>query len=276
MAAAIVQSVGRLGRMVLSPVVTVTAIAHLIGATAASAWRQRAASQALVMRETFRQARAVGVQTLPSVTQLGFLVGAIAAMQMIDLLAGFAGTAKVWHLLVLVIFREVAPLLTAIIVAGRAGTVIAADLANMSVAEELDALETMGINPLHYAVLPRVAALWVSTMALMFYFVAAALVGAAIVSKLSLSLPTAFFVESILKSLSGKDVAIFALKGASFGLIISAVAAWQGLAVERSRNEIPRAVSRATFQSLAACLVCNSLFSLFLYFKPSHLYFILK
>src|SRR3989304_1530717 len=74
--------------------------------------------QPLVLRETVRQIRAVGVQTLPSVTQLGFLVGMIAAMQMINLLAEFTGTAKVWHLLVLVIFREVAPLLTPLPVAG--------------------------------------------------------------------------------------------------------------------------------------------------------------
>lgn len=276
MSAALAQSVGRVGRFVLAPVVTVTSIAHLLGATAASAFGQRAASQGLVLREWLRQARAVGVQTLPSVTQLGFLVGMIAAMQMINLLADFTGTAKVWHILVLVIFREVAPLLTAIIVAGRAGTVVAADLANMSVAEELDALETMGINPLHYAVLPRVAALWVSTLALIFYFVAAALAGAAVVSRLSLSLPASFFVENILKALQTRDVAIFALKGAAFGLIIAAVAAWQGLAVERSREEIPRAVSRATFQSLAACVLCNSLFSFFLYFKIAHLYYIFK
>ncbi|MBI2920817.1 MAG: ABC transporter permease [Planctomycetes bacterium] len=274
MSAALAQSVGRLGRLVLGPVVTITSIAHLVAATAASVWRQRASSQQLVLRETVRQVRAVGVQTLPSVTQLGFLVGMIAAMQMINLLAEFTGTAKVWNLLVLVIFREVAPLLTAIIVAGRSGTVVAADLANMVVAEELDALETMGINPLHYAVLPRAAALVVSTLALIFYFVAAALAGAAIVSRLSLSLPFSFFATNILQSVSASDVAIFTLKGAVFGLVIASVAAWQGLAVERSRDEIPRAVSRATFQSLAACVLCNSLFSLFLYFKLSHLYYI--
>lgn len=260
----------------MAPAVTATTLVHLVAVTAASARGQRAAAHGIVLRETARQAAAVGLRTLPSVTQMGFLVGVIAAVQMIDLLSGFAGTEKVWTLLVLVIFREVAPLLTAIIVAGRSGTVVAADLANMSVSEELDALEAMGVSPLHYAVLPRVAALVISTLALVCYFVAASLVGAGAVSHVSLSLPVSFFIENILRNLSGPDVAIFVLKSALFAFIIGSVSALEGLSVERSREEVPRAVSRATFQALAACVICNSLFSLFLYFKLSHLYFLFR
>jgi phospholipid/cholesterol/gamma-HCH transport system permease protein len=272
MVSAIARGTGRIGRAALAPVVAITSIAHLIGATVAAAWGQRLASQGLVIRETVRQVRATGVRTLPSVLQMGLLVGLIAATQMISLLAGFTGTTKVWGILVLIIFREVAPLVTAIIVAGRAGTVVAADLANMVVSEEMDALETMGISPLHYAVLPRMLGLFLASSALSFYFVAAALAGAAAVARLSLSLPFTFFINNILQNLETRDLAIFVSKAAVFALLISSVCAWKGLTVGRSRQEVPLAVSRATFQSLAACLVANSLFSLFIYLRPSHLY----
>lgn len=275
MISALTTRVGLLGRAVLAPVVGITSIAHLLGATAAAAFGQRPASQALVFRETLRQVRATGVSTLPSVLQMGFLVGLIAATQMISLLAGLTGTERVWSILVLLIFREVAPLVTAIVVAGRSGTVVAADLASMVVSDELDALETMGISPLHYAVLPRMAGLFLASFALSAYFVAASLAAAALVSRLMLSLAVADFGNAILKNIDGRDLAIFVAKAATFALLISAVAAWKGLSVRRSRQEVPLAVSRATFQSLAACLIANSLFSLFIYLKPSHLYALL-
>jgi len=276
MLAALSRPVGLLGRAAIAPFAGATAIASLLGATATAAFGQRPASQALVIRETFRQVRATGIATLPSILQMGFLVGLIAAAQVISLLAGFTGTNRVWGILVLLIFREVAPLMTAIIVAGRAGTVVAADLANMGASEELEALETMGISPLHYAALPRMVGLFLATNALSFYFVVAALAGAALASRIALSLSLGNFLDSILRSVETRDLAIFMAKTATFALLISAVAVRQGLAVKRSRREVPLAVSRATFQSLAVCLIANTLFSLLVYLRLGHIFYLFK
>lgn len=258
-------SLGRLGRAVLAPVVTATMMGRLLLTSLASPLGQRRAAQRTVLASTVEQLRSMGIQALSPVLWIGFGVGMLGAIQLLDLLGPLLGNAEVWPLLMTILLRELAPLLTAIVLAGKAGTVMASDVARMNASDELDALRTMGVNPHHHVLLPRIVAMVASALSLGFFFLFAAIVGGGFVARFSLSLPTFLYLDYVLDSIAPFDVALFLLKVTVFGLITAVVAAVRGLQVERTAEAIPRAVSVATIQSLGGCVLVDALFGVLFY-----------
>ena len=114
-------------------------------------------------RDTFVQMVRVGVNSLPIVGMIAFLVGLIIAMQSAYQLDRFGATVYVADLVGVSLTRELGPLITAIIISGRSGSAIAAEIGTMKVSEELDALQTMAINPIAFLVVPRTLAMLIIT-----------------------------------------------------------------------------------------------------------------
>ncbi len=179
------------------------------------------------------------------------------------LIVGFArlsGQYDLGKVMVLLIVRELGPLLTAALVASRSGTAIAAELATNRVMGEMNALEGLGIDPLHYLVLPRFGAVVLSTFGLTILFDLVALFAGLVAATSGMS-PARYF-DIVLQSLTFRDVWVTLVKGLVFGAIVGLISAFHGLRISGKPTEVPIASSRAVVGSIVAIFIGSGLFVL--------------
>ncbi|MCB0408318.1 MAG: ABC transporter permease [Bdellovibrionales bacterium] len=191
-----------------------------------------------------------GFQALPLITVLALASGSIVIMQSSAQLSLLGGNEMIGSLLVVVIVREVAPLITALIVIARSGTAVASEIGNMRVNKEIEALEAMGINPLSYIVFPRLLGGIVSVMCLAFYYIFISLIGGFLVTKIVHDMPFAFYAESLARAFTAEDVLLFLLKNSFSGAIIFVVCCYQGLLVKLGSHEVPQVTTKAVVNSI--------------------------
>jgi phospholipid/cholesterol/gamma-HCH transport system permease protein len=217
------------------------------------------------VKVVMRQVLFTGVQALPFVAGISLLVGAIVVVQSLSQLARFGAEGLVGKIFVVAVVRELGPLLTAIVVIGRSGTAIAAELATNRVSGEIDALEIMGIDPYHYVVVPRVAATVIALFGLTVFFDLGAVLGVFAMAALKITLPISVFLRYVLGALSATDLYISAGKSVVFGLAIAILCSYHGLAVRPTPTEIPRAVTRAVVRAIGVVFLTSSVISLVFY-----------
>ena len=198
-----------------------------------------------------------GWQAMPLISILALAIGGIAIIQSSTQLAFLGGTEAIGQILVMIVVRELAPLLVALIVIARSGTAVASEIGNMRVHREIEALEAMGIHPLSYIVFPRLLGGIVSVVCLSFYFNIIALIGGFLVSRLLHELPFSFYIGSLAQAIGQEDVWIFLCKNIFSGAIIFSVACFQGLQVERSSHEVPQATTKAVVNSIVYVVIFN-------------------
>jgi phospholipid/cholesterol/gamma-HCH transport system permease protein len=191
-----------------------------------------------------------GFQAIPLVSVLALATGGICILQSTAQLQLIGGASMLGNILVLIIVREVGPLMTALIVIARSGTAVASELGNMRVNREIEALEVMGIDPLSYVVFPRIIGGVISVLCLAFYFDAIALMGGFFVTRLMTGMPFSFYADSLAQAFSAPDVGIFLLKNSFSGLIIFVVSCYQGMLVGQSSHEVPQATTKAVVNSV--------------------------
>lgn len=206
-----------------------------------------------------------GVQALPLVLGLAIITGGLVLLQSVSNLQFFGGSNWLGQVLVVILVRELGPLLTALVVIARSGTAVASEIGNMRANREIDALEVMGINPLSYILFPRLVGGVISLVCLSFFFIAAALVGGYAVSFFAIELPAGFYFESLAQSLSMVDAILFLLKTSVSGLMIFMIASLCGLGVQRSPTEVPIATTQAVVRSIMAVVVFHFSVSLLFY-----------
>lgn len=191
-----------------------------------------------------------GWQALPLISVLALASGSIVIMQSQTQLNLLGGSAMIGQLLVMIIVREISPLLTALIVIARSGTAVASEIGNMRVNREIEALEVMGINPLSYVVFPRLMGGIVSVLCLAFYFIVVALLGGFLVTRFFDSTPFSFFAESLASAFKAEDVILFLLKNTFSGAIIFTVSCFQGFQVQMGPHEVPQVTTKAVVNSV--------------------------
>ena len=169
------------------------------------------------------------------------------------------------NLLVVIIVREVGPLVTALIVIARSGTAVASELGNMRVNREIEALEVMGINPLSYIVFPRLVGGVISVVCLAFYFNAVALFGGFIVARTVNEMSFSFFAESLANAVTIEDVGLFLLKNGFSGVIIFVVSCYQGMLVKQSSHEVPQVTTKAVLNSVIYVVTFNLIVTMLFY-----------
>jgi phospholipid/cholesterol/gamma-HCH transport system permease protein len=199
-----------------------------------------------------------GFQAVALVGAIGALLGATIVIQT-ELVVPAADSALIGKVLVAVVLRELAPLLTAIVVAGRSGTAIATELGNMQVNREIHALTALGIDPARFIVLPRLVSAAVSVVVLMVYFTAIALLST---SGFGLALGSAgseALLAGIRTALTPYDFALFFGKGVGLGLLVGWLSCHYGLGVRSSPTEVPQMASRAVVMSLLGAVAFNTL-----------------
>ena len=209
---------------------------------------------ALIIQET-------GVEALPIVTLINFLVGMIIAFVGAVQLQKFGAGIYVADLVTIATARELGCLMTAVIMAGRTGSGFAAQLGTMEVNQEVEALETMGLPPMDFLVLPRLLALALMMPLLCVYADVVAWTGGAFVGIGMLNLnPTLFWLES-LRSVTLTDVALGISKSLVFGMIIAVAGCMQGIHAGRNAAAVGQAATSAVVLSIVWIVVADGLFA---------------
>lgn len=191
-----------------------------------------------------------GFQALPIISLLALASGSIVILQSSLQLSLLGGGDLIGDLLIAVIVREVAPLLTALVVIARSGTAVASELGSMRVNREIEALEVMGIHPLSYIVFPRLAGGVVSVLCLAIYFILMALLGGYAVTRFLHEMPFSFYTASLAQAFTAEDVALFLVKNLFSGAVIFVVCCFQGMSVKQSPHEVPQVTTKAVVHSI--------------------------
>lgn len=198
-----------------------------------------------------------GWQALPLVTVLALGSGAVLILQSLTNLTLLGGASMIGNFLVVMIVREVGPLLVALVVIARSGTAVASEVGNMRANREIEALESMGINPLSFIVFPRILGGIISTLCLGFYFNVVALLGGYFLTRFMQDMPFGFYSDSILNAFAKEEILMFLLKNGFSGMIIFVVCSYQGLSVKKSPHEVPQVTTQAVVNSIIYVTVFN-------------------
>jgi phospholipid/cholesterol/gamma-HCH transport system permease protein len=202
-----------------------------------------------------------GADGLPIVLMINFLVGLVTGFQAALQLKQFGANIFEADLVGLSVTRELAPLMTAIIVAGRSGAAFSAELGTMRVSEEIDALRTLGFDPYQFLVFPRVVALVIVLPLLTILGDLVGIAGGLLVAMLSLDLTANAYLIELQKAVDVWDVTSGCLKTAIFGLNIGLIACQRGLATQGGAEGVGRSTTSAVVTSLFAIVVADAIFT---------------
>ncbi len=202
-----------------------------------------------------------GVRAMPIVALTSFLIGMVIAYQGAVQLEKFGANIFIVDMIALSITRELGPLITAIVVAGRTGSSYTAQLGVMKITEEIDAMRTMGFDPHRFLVLPRIMALMIA-LPLMIFFADIVGIGAGMfISHIHLHLSYAEFIYRLQKILAVKHVWIGIVKGPFFAWLIAAVGCYRGFQVSKSTESIGRYTTISVVNAIFLVIACDALFS---------------
>jgi phospholipid/cholesterol/gamma-HCH transport system permease protein len=211
----------------------------------------------LILREIHR----AGVRLLPMISFLGVALGLVIIGQTVSLLSRVGATNYAGIVMVTVVVRELGPLVTALLVLARVGTAIVIELGTSRAFGEIEALEALGIDPIHYMVVPRVVGLAVSILVLTVYLILIALVSGYVFAFLQeVPLLPGDYFSQLAAALAWQDFALLALKSSLFGIIIATVTCFHGLARPLRIEEVPRATTEAVVESVVLCILLDALF----------------
>ena len=202
-----------------------------------------------------------GLEAAKIIVLVALILGTVIVSQVLGLVGASNGSLP-GKVLVWVVFLELGPLLTAIIVIARSGTAIAAELGSMKINGEISALERLGIEPERYLLLPRVIGVGISVLLLTIYFVLTACVGGFLIVSLGRHIPYDQFIQGIVASLGIREVVVLIVKGISFGVSIPLICYNAGISVGTSATEIPQAATKAVITSLFAVFLLDGLITL--------------
>jgi phospholipid/cholesterol/gamma-HCH transport system permease protein len=214
--------------------------------------------------DTLQQADSIGVGSLPIVVLTGFFTGAVLALQSSNTLAKFGSLSLTGQLVSLSMVRELGPVLTGLMVAGRNSSGMASELGSMKVTEQIDAMRALGTDPTKKLVTPRMIA---SVIMLFFLTVISDLVGLGggwILSRLTLGLDTKQYWTTAWQSLSFEDVFMGLVKPIFFGFIIATIGCFYGLNAKGGTQGVGRATTQAVVAASVLLLLVDLLITKFL------------
>ena len=206
--------------------------------------------------------RSAGFDALPIVGLLSFLLGIVVAYQGADQLRQYGANIFIADLVGLSMLREFAPLITAIIIAGRSGSAYAAQIGTMTVTEEIDAMRTIGIAPLELLVLPKVIALVIAMPLLTLFADVLGVSGGMIMARVQLGVSYSEFLDRFVKAVSTTSYLVGIGKAPVFAFIIALVGCFQGFRTKGGADSVGRQTTRSVVQSIFLVIVADALFSI--------------
>jgi len=202
-----------------------------------------------------------GIRAMPIVALTSFLIGVVIAYQGAVQLEKFGANIFIVDMISISVTRELAPLITAIVVAGRTGSSYTAQIGVMKITEEIDAMRTMGFEPLHFLVLPRIIALMIVMPLLIFFADMVSIMAGMFIANIHLNISYGEFLRRLQVALEVKHVWIGLFKGPFFAWLIAAVACFRGFQVSKSTESIGRYTTISVVNAIFLVIACDALFS---------------
>lgn len=201
--------------------------------------------------------KALGIVALTS-----FLIGLVVAYQGAFQLKAYGANIFIVDMLGISILRELAPIMTAIVIAGRSGSAFTAQIGAMKITEELDAMRTMGFDPYLFLVLPRIIALMIMMPILIFVSDIMGILGGMIVANIDLDITVNMFLDRFLIAIDVQHFYVGIVKGPFFAFLIATIGIYRGMAVKDDTQSIGFNTTKSVVESIFAVIVCDALFSI--------------
>jgi len=213
------------------------------------------------LRSAASQAMEVGVRALPILSLITFFIGLILALQSANELAKLGALNLVAKAVALSMTRELGPLITAIVVIGRSGSAFAAEIGTMKVTEEIDALETMAISPIHFLVTPKFLAMIVMLPCLTIWANTMGILGGALFGVTQADFTFGRYIQTTIESLYLRDITSGLIKSVMFGATITAVGCLEGFSTGTGAEQVGRSTTRAVVMSILLVVVVDLVFT---------------
>ena len=240
---------GSVGRRLFDGIADAGRLTLFLGATVLRLFRPPFRVRAILLEIEFIGARSIGVVALSAV-----FTGLVLTLQGYSVLVRFGSENLVGSLVALSLTRELAPVLTALMVTARAGSATAATIGNMAVTEQVDALRSLAIDPMNYLVAPRLVASIVSLPVLTALFSLAGIAAALVFGVSVLGLDGLAFMANVRSSVNSNDVSVGLWKSVVFGALIAAIATFRGYEARGGAQGVGRATSRTVVETAVLIL----------------------
>ena len=250
-----------IGKQFLGGMENLFGMLAFIGESAIAMTRLIVEPRRIRLRTIFHNMQTAGFEALPIVGLLSFLMGVVIAYQGADQLQRFGANIYIADMVGLAMLRELSPLLTAIIVAGRSGSAYAAQIGTMKVTEEIDALRTIGISPQELLVLPKMIALVIALPLLTVFADAAGIFGGMIMARSKLDVSFDVFIVRLGDAVSLSSFLTGIVKAPVFAAIIALTGCYQGFQVGGSADSVGRQTTLSVVQAIFLVILADALFS---------------
>lgn len=234
----------------------------LIGQVVQDIWRFVRHPRTGPWREVSANIYHSGFQALGITALVGFLIGVVLSYLSAQQLRMFGGDMYLVNILGMSVIRELGPLLAAILVAGRSGSSITAQLGVMRVTEELDAMLVMGISHGYRLIMPKVVALAISMPLLVVWTDAMALIGGMVSAKMELNLSARYFVQELPDAVPFANYMIGLLKGTTFGILIALVSCHFGLRIKPNTESLGRGTTTSVVTAITVVILADAVFAI--------------
>jgi len=205
-----------------------------------------------------------GARAIPIIILTSFLIGVVITYQGAVQLEKFGANIFIVEMIGISLTRELAPLITAIVVAGRTGSAYTAQLGVMKITEEMDAMRTMGFNPYHFLVIPRILALMIALPLLVFLADIVGIFAGMIISEVHLQLSFSEFFHRLQNVLDVKHVWIGLIKAPFFAFLIGIISCFRGFQVQKNTESIGRYTTISVVNAIFLVIACDAIFSVIL------------
>jgi len=259
----VVVKVDQVGRSAVGAMEDLTVFLQMLGSLFLAIFGVLRRPKSLRLTSLVYQLYKVGWQAIPIVVLITFLIGAIIAQQGIFHFRKFGADSYVVDMVGILVLRELGVLIVAIMVAGRSGSAYTAELGSMKMREEIDALSTMGLDPVEVLILPRVVALICALPILAFIGSLAALYGGGLVAWFYGGMGPAIFIARLHEAVSVTHFEVGIIKAPFMALVIGIVACSEGLRVKGSAESLGRQTTTSVVKSIFLVIVLDGLFAVF-------------
>lgn len=259
----VIAMVGRIGMAVRNVACEMRDLLGFFGETLVALLRLARNPRRLRLTSTVHHMEQVGIDAMPLVALLTFMVGAVIAFLGASVLRGFGAEMFTVDLVTFSFLREFAVLLTAIILAGRTSSAFTAQIGAMKSREEIDAIRTIGLDPIELLVIPRLLALMVMLPLLTFLAMIAGLLGGAVVGSSALDIPFGLYFQRTYEVIALQDFLVGMIKAPVFAMIIALIGCLEGMKVEGTAQSVGERTTSSVVQTLSLVILLDAAAAMF-------------
>jgi phospholipid/cholesterol/gamma-HCH transport system permease protein len=254
-----------IGRSTIDGLAYIGQLARLTGRATRQIFAAPAQGRAEHYRRAIHQAMAVGVESLPILSLITFFIGVILALQSAYELRRFGALGYVANAVAVSLTRELGPLMTAIVVIGRSGSAFAAEIGTMKVSEEIDALETMALDPVRFLVAPKLVAMVLMMPCLTTWADFMGITGGAVFGVTSAGFTFSTYYRATIEALLIRDIVTGLIKSVMFGMVITAVGCQEGFLTGLGSEQVGRSTTTAVVKSIFLVILVDFIFTALFY-----------